>query len=507
MKKLYLIVASLFSVFTLFSQKHSIDIVFENNSAEIILESQVLLDSVFHLLPKHGRIGNVSLEIFPIKKSRLIDERIEVISAYLENKNHSIETLNYFNKREHLYFDTLAYPIQNFNRLTFHYVQISKSKEQPESSISTFTDEPQLYFLEQKDKNQSLFLDGGVILDIPVNAFVTADGRPYENEVLIKAEEFLTPLSTIAGNLNTNYGNQILESRGMVSVFAFTEDGDSLYIAENKSIDVNIPIPENSDETENQGFQNFQGTIEEGRIKWELTPLQVDMISRPSKKMYVRQKLSEEECAALKIQRANYIEAWEERGRSKKTIRQTLKRYKTVRKKRERSSKKVLRRKGRNYKVKYTRSNKDYEQITKYMILSNVRHRWHLDTGKFFGEFYYNSPMTAFGYTNIDRIYKSGAQLADLSIQNKNQGIIKLVFLNEFIILEGKQSDNEVSFPSIPIDEKLILIYTKDLGDKTEFSYKICTSPSELLEFDEFETLSDEELSKRISTLLKSKQT
>jgi len=56
-------------------------------------------------------------------------------------------------------------------------------------------------------------------------------------------------------NVTTNYRNQYLQSRGMIAVDASDTNGELLFLAEGKSIEVNLPTGQALEE----GFQIFEG--------------------------------------------------------------------------------------------------------------------------------------------------------------------------------------------------------------------------------------------------------
>lgn len=509
--KTILLLLNLLLCFNIYSQKKVIDLHFDESSNVLKHASGNDINSTINKMLKTGIVSNITFEIYPDQNQQMLDERIEQLASLLDEKGLIIDRLQYFFKDEHLYFNPSEYPIQSFNRLTFEYKALIQSTESaPKKSLDNpISLKSDVYHLEPTNKTKTLYLEQGCVLKIPPNVFVTNSGEPVSDNVVLKVAEILDPLTTILSNLNTNNGDQILESRGMLNIEAFSQDGDTLYLAENKRIEVNVPVqkqyrsPSISNETD---FQNFRGQVNDSGIDWALTPTKVNMKNIPKWKKYDLKKLSAADRLEVARHREAYINKWLEKGKSKKAIRSNLNRYKTNWKKRQR---RVKRKKGPDHKVKYTRSNRDYEKITNYMMLADIRKRWYQDTiyaktraSRYASNRYYSTSIFNLGFINIDRRFKIESNPIEIAVKNENNGTIKLVSLDNFVVLDGTQKGNKVHFERFPKGEKILLLYIKEVGNSYSFSHIKTISKDKKIKFETFKTLTHQDLKHTISQLL-----
>lgn len=102
-------------------------------------------------------------------------------------------------------------------------------------------DEIQRYMLAGDEEN-TLYGDRGIVMRIPENAFLSADGTTYTGDVVLELEEAFDPLKFIASDLSTlNEEGQILRSGGMFRIDARDNEGNSLALDSTRAIEVNVP--------------------------------------------------------------------------------------------------------------------------------------------------------------------------------------------------------------------------------------------------------------------------
>jgi hypothetical protein len=105
----------------------------------------------------------------------------------------------------------------------------------------------------------------GTILSIPENAFRNRKGKTITEKVNLQLVEGLKNADIIKMNLGTMSDKGPLETGGMICVNAFSENGDTLLLADGKKIDVEIPT-----DNEQEGMKLWDGNIHaDGSVSWQ----------------------------------------------------------------------------------------------------------------------------------------------------------------------------------------------------------------------------------------------
>lgn len=125
-------------------------------------------------------------------------------------------------------------------------------------------------------KKVTLTSKGGVKLTIAKNTFVDSKGNAIKGDIEIEYKEALNPTDIVLGNMTTTYNGKFLESGGMVYINA-TANGEQLSIANNKSIDFDVPA-----KTRKKGMMLFEGKEESGKINW-IEPKKIEEPKRKAK--------------------------------------------------------------------------------------------------------------------------------------------------------------------------------------------------------------------------------
>jgi hypothetical protein len=102
----------------------------------------------------------------------------------------------------------------------------------------------------------------GTKIRIPKNSFVDSTEQPISGTVEIQIKEALTKQEMVLANLTTTFNGKPLETGGMIFVDALSK-GESLLLAENKSIQVALP----TDSTLN-GMSLFSGILDSSGMNW-----------------------------------------------------------------------------------------------------------------------------------------------------------------------------------------------------------------------------------------------
>jgi len=123
-----------------------------------------------------------------------------------------------------------------------------------------------VYFLKNSGDN-TIITDNETVLNIPKQAFIGPDGKPVDNKnIKVVIKEVSNPLDAIINQVFTTSGDQLLETGGMISIEAFSND-KQLKLAEGK--DLNIKIPSESAKTDMFVFEGV--TDNSGKIDWKNT--------------------------------------------------------------------------------------------------------------------------------------------------------------------------------------------------------------------------------------------
>lgn len=131
-------------------------------------------------------------------------------------------------------------------------------------------------FKVNNNKTVKLTSKGGVKITINKNTFVDSEGNAVEGDIEIEYKEALNPTDIVLGNMTTTYNGKFLESGGMVYINA-TANGEQLAIANNKSIDFDVPA-----KARKKGMMLFEGKEENGKINW-VEPKEIEEPKRIAK--------------------------------------------------------------------------------------------------------------------------------------------------------------------------------------------------------------------------------
>lgn len=120
----------------------------------------------------------------------------------------------------------------------------------------------------------------GIVIAIPANSFLDANGNPAKGTIALEVKEALNAADVMKAGLNTKSGDKLLETGGMFYINA-RKDGKSLNIDPENPLYAEIP----SEETK-PGMQLFEGKrLPDGTLDWinpkpiEKNLLPVDILS------------------------------------------------------------------------------------------------------------------------------------------------------------------------------------------------------------------------------------
>lgn len=142
---------------------------------------------------------------------------------------------------------------------------------------SCFTDTKKKFQKEIEVKSDTVNIDNtkdtviigskGTTLFFPKDAFTFSDGTSPKGKISIQLKECFSFPEMIRENLTTMTGNQLLETRGMIYVAAFS-DNKELQIKNGKSYIIHFP----KDTTEKNKVMNlyFGNSTEDGNVTWNI---------------------------------------------------------------------------------------------------------------------------------------------------------------------------------------------------------------------------------------------
>ena len=134
---------------------------------------------------------------------------------------------------------------------------------------------PAQYFQLDPEKDTVIETEKGIVLSIPANCFVDADGKPTHAPVKFEVKEALDANSIIQGGLSSKSGDQPLETAGMFYLNASTGK-ENLKIDPKNSIYAEIPSG-----TKKSGMMLFDGKrMPDGTIDW-VNPKQLENYLTP----------------------------------------------------------------------------------------------------------------------------------------------------------------------------------------------------------------------------------
>ena len=442
---------------------------------------------------KKYKAVEITVETFPNTSRNLSKERIAVIKDILNFNGLKIKKIVYYTEMKHLYFDEASISNWNFLRVKFNNQKSIDKLIHLNSNPSNFVDFNEIEENEiTNDQPISLLLGKGTIIDIPENCFANELGELVTGKIKIETLEIFDVEDAIFNNVTTNIGDQFLESRGMVKIEAFDKVGNKLKLLPGKNISISIPILENSVE---DNFKVYNGQLREGVYDWILNDTELETTEKIKSRRFRWEKISEEEQNEIKKEREFIIASWKEKGISSKSIRKRLKRFRKNFKRRHK--------RGKNKSSIYTKSNRDYEKLSRSMILGKANRRWHIDTTSNTSMFlYYKFKSFNLGMFNIDRVYKSKKPRNDIYVANKEEKEIKIFFKDEFLLIRGEQKNGKTLFKNIPDDKKIIMISTsKNENNLIELGFLLTQSGKKVYKIDNFKNYSIQDYKNKIKEI------
>jgi len=124
------------------------------------------------------------------------------------------------------------------------------------------------------DKDAVVETKDGIVIAIPANAFIDANGKPVKGRIDLEVKEALNAADIMKAGLNTKSGDKLLETGGMFYINA-KQDGVSLKIDPKNTPYAEIPANEVK-----PGMQLFEGKrMPDGTIDWvNPKPIEKDLI-------------------------------------------------------------------------------------------------------------------------------------------------------------------------------------------------------------------------------------
>lgn len=95
-------------------------------------------------------------------------------------------------------------------------------------------------FIIEAETGGSIKLDNGTSISIPPNAFTSKDGNPIKSKVKLKYREFHTSEQILLSGIPMNYKGSFFQTAGMFEINGSTEENETVQIAKNKSLQVNL---------------------------------------------------------------------------------------------------------------------------------------------------------------------------------------------------------------------------------------------------------------------------
>lgn len=152
------------------------------------------------------------------------------------------------------------------------YQQFSKEEPKDISQFETLIDKfkkeelitnlPSEFFA-WNGTDTAMLSKNGILISIPETAFFL-NGKPYKEAALIQFQEALDPVSIVKSGLSTMADDRLLETQGMFSFTAYSENGEKLTINPKTGIYIQVPVDEYK-----EGMQLFTGVEDKnGIINW-----------------------------------------------------------------------------------------------------------------------------------------------------------------------------------------------------------------------------------------------
>lgn len=140
-------------------------------------------------------------------------------------------------------------------------------------------EEMKQHFRVNPKASQVVVGESGTMILIPDNAFTDAHGNEVKGKVKLEVIEGISTADIMKMNLGTMSDQGVLETGGMVYINAFSETGDTLQLAKEKQLDVEIPT-----DNKKRGMKLWTGvTHEDGSISWaDPQPLKEELAQIPA---------------------------------------------------------------------------------------------------------------------------------------------------------------------------------------------------------------------------------
>lgn len=485
-------------------------IYFETNSAEITLESSLVLEDLFvHLSTQN--LEELLLEYYPLHDE--ISDQIEALSeerylsllSQFEFNELNVNRVVYYSEKSHVNFETDV--IEDWNFITVRYRFETKKVKHEKEEVAFFNGDvikTESFTVDVKS-NQKIKLKRGTRLNIPSNAFVNSLNEPVEGKVTVKAKEIFDIESAFfSGMLTQTTDGEYLESQGMLDLKVFDKSGNELKLANGKTINVQIPVQEDKD-LEAYNLYSAEKN-QDGFTEWVLNQNEVEIDERPARRWYVWKRIKREERREMREKRDLIVADW--KGRKKENKRKILKRYEQRARYRTR-----LRKKKRRLSFSTSRE-RDYEQLRKGQILGMTKHRWHLDTT--YNELitrrpkFFNFQLDMLIPCNIDQILnfriRRGRRIdvlpERLIVSNTKDVDVRMQLLGRFTLIKGYKENHKAIFNNLPEDTEVLIYGIKKLptGDFEFASIKSNTN-QESVSFENTEILKEDEVFKRLKAL------
>ncbi|MEM7162192.1 MAG: hypothetical protein AAF487_07085 [Bacteroidota bacterium] len=312
--------------------------------------------------------------------------------------------------------------------------------------------------------NNNFVLKKGTKIHIPANSISDAKGELFLGVAELNAIEIISLKDAILTGSTTNYGNEILASRGMLDIQCSDEKGNELFIRSGSQIGVTVPQMKEPIE----GTSIFKARETNNRIDWIMDNSQdatFDTLINYTRIAW--SKLNEDQLRKNERAKEIRILALKGNGKNKSSIKRKLKRCRKYVHRKHRKNREDPRK-------SYPRHSK-YLKINERMILGDAKFAWQIDPisrSQNLRSGYYTYGVKSFGRYNIDFIYKINKPKVELYVRDSGEHKINLLFQKQKVLLAGMQEEESVQFSYIPTDQEITFISTKAVDeDKVEFGY------------------------------------
>jgi hypothetical protein len=134
----------------------------------------------------------------------------------------------------------------------------------PQFTALNIPDEMKQNFRVNPKASQVIVGKSGTMILIPDNAFEDANGNAVKGKVKMEIVEGIKNADIIKMNLGTMSDQGPLETGGMIYVNAFSENGDTLKLADGKKLDIEMPT-----DNKKPGMKLWNGIVQhDGSISW-----------------------------------------------------------------------------------------------------------------------------------------------------------------------------------------------------------------------------------------------